>query len=100
MLSTPFALMAFAILAFTSLSARGFGGDERFEGGYRGPAQSTNRPAYNAQNRINQVPGGKAVENAALYNRGMENGAGGGTVYQQAPAQPTYPAAPPTQTPY
>ena len=98
MLSTPFAVMALAIVLFTSLSARGFGGDEeRFE---QRPAQSYNRPAYNTQNKINQVPGGKAAEGAAFYNRGLENGAGGGTVYQQAPAQPTYPTPSPAQTPY
>ena len=98
MLSTPFAVMALAIFVFTSLSARGGFGDERSE--QNRPAQSYNRPAYNTQNKINQVPGGRAVEESALYNRGLENGAGGGTVYQQAPAQPSYPTPSPAQIPY
>ncbi len=93
-----YAVMALAMLTFTTLSARGGFGDERFQENRSMP--QGNRPVYNQQNRINQTPGARGVEDAALMNRSLENGAGGGTVYQQAPAQPTYPAAPAPQTPY
>jgi|GEM_PF-3155185 len=94
-----YATALLAILAITTLAAHGeIRGPERGEFN-RYPAH----PAYNSAYRMNQVPGARGVEDAAIYNRGLQNGAGGGTVYyqQQAPAQPSYyPAPPPPQTPY